>query len=388
MFSIYSLNKLKKEFLDSLKSRYARANQKNKISNIYKKNFNYYEKNISYAGMETWLDSLDEKLFFEEALLILENLHSESDLIQFKKDLLYSIKKNFRDEDYRFYLIENSDLSIKILNNNILLIIKELDNLLGNVNIDFLANNFSDYYSKTNDKPSKLGLDTKLIKIKIPKSKLIQISEAEKELSLNWKYGYDLYKSLTNKIVIISSPDLVSYSHFTEFGISYINVIDRDLFETIDDLVHENSHHHLNLIIKKFKLLKNLNDNRVFYSPWRQSLRNTYAILHSVFTFSYGALLFENILNNPSPFMKINLERVAFRFLEETMMLTYSLNDLKKVESNFYGKGKTILYQLIKQNKDAKLKLNSANKLIKSKLYKKRLSELENNLKIAIKIYR
>ena len=388
MFTIYSLNKLKKEFLDSLKSRYARANQKNKISNIYKKNFNYYEKNISYAGMETWLDSLDEKLFFEDALLILEKLHSENDLIQFKEDLLYSIKNNFRDEDYRFNLIENSQLSIKELKSNILLIIKELDSFLSSINIDFIANNNSDFYSKTNGKPSKLGLDTKLIKIKIPKSKLIQINEAEKELSINWKYGYDLYKSLTNKIVIISSPDLVSYSHFTEFGISYINVIDRDLFETIDDLVHENSHHHLNLIIKKYKLLKNVNDNRVFYSPWRQSLRSTYAILHSVFTFSYGALLLENILNNPSPFMKNNLERVAFRFLEESMMLTYSLHDLQQVETNFYKKGISILNVLLKQNKNAKLKLNSANKLIKSKLYKKRLSELENNLKIAIKIYR
>ena len=86
--------------------------------------------------------------------------------------------------------------------------------------------------------------------------------------------------------------------------------------------------------------------------------------------------------------MKNNLERVAFRFLEESKMLTYSLHDLQQVETNFYKKGISILNVLLKQNKNAKLKLNSAYKLIKSKLYKKRLSELENNLKIAIKIYR
>jgi hypothetical protein len=388
MFTIYSLDKLKNEFLDSLKSRYARANQKNRLSILYKKNFIFYEKNLSFAGMETWLNSFDEKLFFEEALLVLNRLNSENDLIQFKEDLLFSIKNNFREEDFRFNIIEKSEFSKNILNYNILKIIKELDNILSHVNNDLISNINSDYYQKTNGKPSKLGLDTKLRYIKIPKSKIIQIREAENELSINWKYGYDLYKTLTNKIIIISSPDLVSYSHFTEFGISYINVIDRDLFETIDDLIHENSHHHLNLIIKKFKLLKNLNDNIVFYSPWRQSLRSTYAILHSVFTFSYGALLFENILNNPSSFMKNNLERVAFRFLEENLMLTYSLFDLQSVESNFYTKGKSILYQLLKQNKNANLKINSVNKLIKSKVYKKRLSELENNLKIAIKIYR
>jgi hypothetical protein len=388
MFTIYSLDKLKNEFLDSLKSRYARANQKNKLSIFYKKNFIFYEKNLSYAGMETWLNSFDEKLFFEEALLVLNRLNSENDLIQFKEDLLFSIKNNFREEDFRFNIIEKSEFSKNILNHNILKIIRELDNILSHVNNDLISNINSDYYQKTNGKPSKLGLDTKLRYIKIPKSKIIQIREAENELSINWKYGYDLYKTLTKKIIIISSPDLVSYSHFTEFGISYINVIDRDLFETIDDLIHENSHHHLNLIIKKFKLLKNLNDNIVFYSPWRQSLRSTYAILHSVFTFSYGALLFENILNNPSSFMKNNLERVAFRFLEENLMLTYSLFDLQSVESNFYTKGKSILYELLKQNKNANLKINSVNKLIKSKVYKKRLSELENNLKIAIKIYR
>ena len=86
--------------------------------------------------------------------------------------------------------------------------------------------------------------------------------------------------------------------------------------------------------------------------------------------------------------MKNNIERVAFRFLEENLMLTYSLFDLQSVESNFYTKGKSILYQLLIQNKNANLKINSVNKLIKSKVYKKRLSELENNLKIAIKIYR
>ena len=65
MFTIYSLDKLKNEFLDSLKSRYARATQKNKLSILYKKNFTFYEKNLSFAGMETWLNSFDEKLFFE-----------------------------------------------------------------------------------------------------------------------------------------------------------------------------------------------------------------------------------------------------------------------------------------------------------------------------------
>ena len=168
MFTIKSLDNLKKEFLLYLKNRFNKLKLKKTIPSLYKKNFESYEKSLSYAGMETWLESHEEKLFFEEVEKHLSKLSSDSELLQFKDDLLFSLKNNFREEDYRFNIIENSELSKRDLRNNILSIIKELDSTLRTTNIEFVPNIKNNYFYKTNGRPSNLGLETKLKKVKIP----------------------------------------------------------------------------------------------------------------------------------------------------------------------------------------------------------------------------
>jgi hypothetical protein len=388
MFTIKSLNKIKNDFFLDLKKDF------NSISPVhFSKNegtiFQKYSSLKSLAGMENWLVNYYERDFFMDVINRLSLIQSNdfSELENFKKDLLFTIKQNFREEDFRFYNIENTELSKKSLLNLITFLKKENDQSLTKLSDYYINDNSYQNYYKSTGKPSVLGLNTKLVKKPTPRHKIDQLKKAEIELSLNWKYGYLLYKTLTNSLVIVSSPDLVSYSHFTELGVSYINIIDRELFDTVDDLIHENSHHHLNLILKKYKLIKHNNDELVFYSPWRQSVRNIYAILHSVFTFSYGAMLFENILKNPSPFMKLNYERTAFRLLEETIMLQYSLTDLLNNKDRFFNKGKEIISYLNEQNKRNFKNYNSYESLIKSKSFKKKLSDLENTLKIARKTY-
>jgi hypothetical protein len=388
MFTIKSLNKIKNDFYLNLKKDF------NSISPVhFSKNeatiFQKYSSLKSLAGMENWLANYYERDFFMDVINRLSLIQSNdfSEIENFKKDLLFTIKQNFREEDFRFYNIENTELSKKSLLNLIIFLKKENDQSLTNLSDYYINDNSYQNYYKSTGKPSVLGLNTKLVKKPTPRHKIDQLKKAEIELSLNWKHGYMLYKTLTNSLVIISSPDLVSYSHFTELGVSYINIIDRDLFDTVDDLIHENSHHHLNLILKKYKLIKHNNDELVFYSPWRQSVRNIYAILHSVFTFSYGAMLFENILKNPSPFMKLNYERTAFRLLEETIMLQYSLTDLLNNKDRFFNKGKELISYLNEQNKQNFKNYNSYESIIKSKSFKKKLSDLENTLKIARKTY-
>jgi len=388
MFTINSLNNIKNDFFLNLKKDFI------SISPVhFSKNegtiFQKYSSLKSLAGMENWLVNYFERDFFIDVINRLKIIQSNdfSKLENFKKDLLFTVKQNFREEDFRFYNIENTELSKKSLLNLIIFLKKENDQSLSNLSDYYINDNSYQNYYKSTGKPSVLGLNTKLVKKTTPRHKIDQLKKAEIELSLNWKYGYTLYKTLTNSLVIVSSPDLVSYSHFTELGISYINIIDRDLFDTVDDLIHENSHHHLNLILKKYKLVKHNNDELVFYSPWRQSLRNIYAILHSVFTFSYGAMLFENILKNPSPFMKLNYERTAFRLLEETIMLQYSLTDLLNNKDRFFNKGKEIISYLNEQNKRNFKNYNSYESIIKSKSFKKKLSDLENTLRIARKTY-
>jgi len=388
MFTIKSLNKLKNDFFLNLKKDFI------SISPVhFNKNegtiFQKYSSLKSLAGMENWLANYYERDFFMDVINRLSLIQSNdfSELENFKKDLLFTIKQNFREEDFRFYNIENTELSKKSLLNLITFLKKENDQSLTKLSDYYINDNSYQNYYKSSGKPSVLGLNTKLVTKLTPRHKIDQLKKAEIELSLNWKYGYLLYKTLTNSLVIVSSPDLVSYSHFTELGVSYINIIDRELFDTVDDLIHENSHHHLNLILKKYKLIKHNNDELVFYSPWRQSVRNIYAILHSVFTFSYGAMLFENILKNPSPFMKLNYERTAFRLLEETIMLQYSLTDLLNNKDRFFNKGKEIISYLNEQNKRNFKNYNSYESIIKSKSFKKKLSDLENTLKIARKTY-
>jgi len=112
-----------------------------------------------------------------------------------------------------------------------------------------------------------------------------------------------------------------------------MNLWGRDFLDTMDDLIHENSHHHLNLIFKKYKMFDRQSDDEIYFSPWRNSLRPLYAILHSVFTFTWGAMLFENILKNQAKMNQLipkkYHEKVQFRFIEETINLDYSLNDLQ-----------------------------------------------------------
>ena len=388
MFTINSLNKIKNDFFLNLKKDFISISPVHFNKNegtIFKK----YSSLKSLAGMENWLINYYERDFFIDVINRLKIIQSNdfSELENFKKDLLFTVKQNFREEDFRFYNIESTELSKKSLLNLIILLKKENDLSLTNLSDYYSNDNSYKNYYKSTGKPSRLGLNTKLVKKPTPRHKIDQMKKAEIELSLNWKYGYMLYKTLTKSVVIVSSPDLVSYSHFTELGISYINVIDRDLFDSVDDLIHENSHHHLNLILKKYKLIKPNNDEIVFYSPWRQSLRNIYAILHSVFTFSYGAMLFENILINPTPFMRLHYERTAFRLLEETIMLKYSLTDLLNNKDRFYNKGKEIISYLNEQNIRNFKNYNSYESIIKSKSFKKKLSDLENTLKIARKTY-
>jgi hypothetical protein len=98
-------------------------------------------------------------------------------------------------------------------------------------------------------------------------------------------------------------------------------------------------------------------------------------------------MLFENILKNPSPFMKLNMERTAFRFLEESIMLKYSLTDLLNHKDRFFNKGKELILYLDKQNKRNFKNYTHIESIIKSKSFKKKLSDLENTLNIARKTY-
>jgi HEXXH motif-containing protein len=154
-----------------------------------------------------------------------------------------------------------------------------------------------------------------------------------------WPDGYRLLTLLTSRIIPLKASGVVSFSYRHRPGMSVINCFDRDRLDLLDDLIHENSHHHLNLLLRQDVLYKHDHNQEIFYSPWRRSLRPLRGILHATFTFTMGAMLFERLSSwagtergqrqwREGGLTSKDLLRARFRCFEEISSVRYSLQDL------------------------------------------------------------
>ncbi|HPV84049.1 MAG TPA: HEXXH motif-containing putative peptide modification protein [Nitrospira sp.] len=155
-----------------------------------------------------------------------------------------------------------------------------------------------------------------------------------------WPEGDRLLALLTSRIVPLRAKGVVSFSYRHRPGLSAINCFDRDQLDLIDDLIHENSHHHLNLLLRKDVMYQHDHNQEIFYSPWRRTLRPLRGILHATFTFTMGAMLFERLVvwgsskGGKAGWKKAGLNqrdlyRARYRCLEEIESVRYSLKDLE-----------------------------------------------------------
>ena len=155
-----------------------------------------------------------------------------------------------------------------------------------------------------------------------------------------WPEGNRLLALFTSRIAPLKASGVVSFSFRHRPGLSVINCFDRDRLDLIDDLIHENSHHHLNLLLRKNVLYKNDQNQEIFYSPWRRTLRPLRGILHATFTFTMGAVLFGRLSAwaettagrrkwKETGLTPRDLLRARFRCLEEIDSVRYSLLDLE-----------------------------------------------------------
>lgn len=392
MFSLKELQKLKLELFNSLVKEAKDSlpsipkSDRKKSEAILKK----YIDTKSIAGLELWVNGVFEFVYFLEAKNDLEEIKNDSTLLkEFQEAFTESLKSDFGVEDFRFIDWERANTKYptlkKLLENFSKGALKACNTLEENVYLG-TKSDFSTY-EKADGDPSTKGVKLKTTLKKTPTEKLEQIQKAHEYLEIFWEDGFELYSLLTDKVHIVQSSGLVSYSHFNEQGISYINFIDRDILESVDDLIHENAHHHLNLILKKYKLLKKDFKEDIFYSPWRKSLRPIYAILHATFTFSFGAILFYNIAKLEKwTFLDMDevfKERAYFRFAEETLMVQYSLFDLKWAigKGLFTAKGISLVESLSKYNEECLSYLPEVRKKIKSKEMKKNLDILQKTLR-------
>ena len=168
-----------------------------------------------------------------------------------------------------------------------------------------------------------------------------RIREALQVIEEAWPEGAELLALLTSRIVPLKARGVVSFSYRHRPGLSFINTFDRTPLDLIDDLIHENSHHHLNLLLRKFRFLNGDHTEEMFYSPWRRSLRPIRGILHATFTFTMGAILFERLSSFGARGSRREVRgetgpeltpqevlRARYRCLEEVASVRYSLRDL------------------------------------------------------------
>ncbi len=176
-----------------------------------------------------------------------------------------------------------------------------------------------------------------------------------------WPEGAELLGLLTSRIVPLKARGVVSFSYRHRPGLSFINVFDRTPLDLIDDLIHENSHHHLNLLLRKHRFLNGDHTDEIFYSPWRRSLRPIRGILHATFTFTMGAMLFERLSSwkaigngrearGETGLTEEELLRARFRCMEEVASVHYSLRDLAHARTLGWlsGSGGKLVSQLEK----------------------------------------
>jgi HEXXH motif-containing protein len=168
----------------------------------------------------------------------------------------------------------------------------------------------------------------------------MRMRQALSAIATAWPAGDRLLGLLTSRIVPLKATGVVSFSYRHRPGLSAINCFDRDQLDLIDDLIHENSHHHLNLLLRKEVLYRHDHNQEIFYSPWRRTLRPLRGILHATFTFTMGAMLFERLVAwgsgkagaiswKNAGLNRRDLTRARYRCLEEIESVRYSLIDLE-----------------------------------------------------------
>lgn len=151
--------------------------------------------------------------------------------------------------------------------------------------------------------------------------------------------SWDRFIAFTETIVPIKQPELVSYSHQDLPGYSMINLYHRDFVDLMDDLLHENGHHHLNYYLNLGKLIDEPVDN-IYYSPWRRTLRPLRGVYHAYFTFFWAFKLFADLSKSKELdsifylFSASEKEKIYWRAVEEFHMLNFTFQELKWARKN------------------------------------------------------
>ena len=191
--------------------------------------------------------------------------------------------------------------------------------------------------------------------------------------------SWERFSAFTEVIIPIKQEELVSFSHQELPGTSMINLYNRDFVDLLDDLLHENGHHHLNYYLNLEKLIDEPIDC-IYYSPWRRTLRPLRGIYHAYFTFFWAFKLFSDMLSTKELdsiwylFSKEEKEKIAWRAVEEYWMLEYTFLDLQWAHKQ--GLISDIGWDLVKEQRTKVIKFK-AKVTVWEKYLKNHLKELK-----------
>lgn len=199
---------------------------------------------------------------------------------------------------------------------------------------------------------------------------------------------FELFSRFTRSITPIQQKEFVSYSLQSLPGHSFINFYNRDELDLLDDLVHENGHHLLNLFLIQHTPLDEKSP-ALFYSPWRETLRPVRGIYHAHCTFFFALKLFHDLcvalddgtLAEIWKLTKKQETKIRVRYLEEWLMLESSARALvqagqKKLIS---PRGLALLDEYEKERRILGKRVRSTQQKL-SAAEKKKLSLLEKKL--------
>lgn len=239
------------------------------------------------------------------------------------------------------------------------------------------------------------GKDLKLMthSLKEMKSFSHRIETALKIIKKHSPSSWDRFAAFTEVIVPIKEKEFVSYSHQDLPGYSMINLYHRDFVDLMDDLLHENGHHHLNYYLNLGTLIEETVDN-IYYSPWRKTPRPLRGVFHAYFTFFWAFKLFADLARAKSldeniyPFSSEEKEKIYWRVCEEFHMLNYTYLELQWAHKKglIYPAGRELIQEQRKELNKFKRQISLWEKKLKS--HRKDLTELKQTLKRAEALYK
>lgn len=206
----------------------------------------------------------------------------------------------------------------------------------------------------------------------------------------------DLYEFLftyTKVIIPIDEPGVVSYSMDTLPGYSCINIYERDFVDLLDDLIHENGHHYLNALIEGEDDLIIEDDDKIYFSPWRNALRPIRGLYHAVCTFYWAFELFNKISDNSNEyFTQKESIKIKTRCIEESLMILACEKQISDAHQalKVTDEGKNIAISMIEKIKSFDKEVKSMKEFIKnneSSAYNE-IESLEKSLEEAKKEYK